>query len=118
MRNWIQYLSPLLLENKVKIYVLLREDYKGSEYSKDIELIDISKYGAREIANLIRKICPDLFLIFGFRSFFELLLIRICKYLNIRVTYIQHGMIALKYSTFSSRISSINFYTAIKNYMH
>lgn len=118
MRNWILNICPLLIQNNVKIYVFYREEFIDHKKHKEIELINISKFGTSEILCEIKRINPNLFLLFGYRSFFELLLVRMCNYLNIQVTYIQHGMISLKYVSFWSRIRSITLLTSIKNYLH
>jgi hypothetical protein len=118
LQNWILNLSPFLLQNNVKIYVFHRKDFDPHLKYQDVELINISKYNITEILFELNRIKPNLFLLFGFRSFFELLLVRICKYLNIRVTYIQHGIISLNYVSFSSRIRSINIWVSLKDYIN
>ncbi|MBN2638845.1 MAG: hypothetical protein JXR65_07145 [Bacteroidales bacterium] len=108
----------MLFKNNVEMYIFHREEYHSTDTIDGIKLINISKYELTEIYYLIKRINPNLFVIFGFRSFFELILIRLFNFLNVNIIYIQHGLISRNHISFFSRISSVNFKTSFVNYLH
>lgn len=82
----------------------------------DIKCIDISYYSTKKILNLFNSYNPVLFINFGFRSLFDVILFFLSHKAGVKSVLIQHGLFdpdtTMRFS-FHNRIESINRY---KNY--
>jgi len=91
------FVNPLVinLERIYKIHVFhINSLYDKTNIKTNYHCYDIGKKTLSDIQELIREIDPVWVMSLGFVSLNELLLVRICKQLNIKILYVEHGLIS------------------------
>ena len=91
IENWIKPLSLFLDCEVFVLHIQSIERLNLPEYP-NLKLIDVSWFSAKQIQNTIKSIQPNILISLGFKSIMELLIVRICKQLNIEVIFLEHGL--------------------------
>lgn len=92
------FINPIcyFLSKDYKITILHLDKRNGYNYAPSYsplyDTIDISKLNMLEIEQLLIKLNPNVFILLGFISIYELLMLRVAKKIGVKTIYLEHGL--------------------------
>lgn len=92
------FVNPICeyLSERYSITILHLDKRNGYNYAPEesvlYDLVDLSDKNVQEIQKLISELQPKAFISLGFISIYELLMLRICKSLEIKTIFLEHGL--------------------------
>lgn len=114
------FVNPIcsFLKEKYDITVFHLDKRNGfsSHGNGDYKTVDLSDFSVDEIQQTLKKLAPEVVILLGFVSIYELLMLRIATDLGVKTIYLEHGIFSKDTSSLPLKKLIYKFWgTSIKN---